>query len=579
MERMEAALKARLIFEKKVGPQVTYVFADEQVREFLYEEISIVRNRRYHLRIAQSIEDLYSKELKSHVNELAFHYLQAGNALKAAEYSIIAGDAAAGIYAIPVAIRHYTNAVELLEEAEPQVRLTILTKLGDAVFHMADHQKSVEYLGTAVGLAKQLGDAKMVADLHRRLAYSHWFTAGNREEALRHCGEGLKATENIGESVEEAALCQQMARIYAMSGEAGPAAKLCHQAIEISKKFDAWEVLAHAYQTLSFCLLPKEKDAIFAYREESLKISTEHNLDDPKCRAYTNLGAYYCYLKGDYKKAEEAYLKSTELSIKLGLRIYEAWNEGELSLHVYFPLGKWDECKRRASRVLETASELGELYVANPSLALAFIHLARGELDEAERLIDKVLPIADRSQWSEIATKCYEATSRLHSRKGNLSKALEMATRADSLASKPSRHNLGLAVEAKFWKIELQLNKGMIDEAERTLKELEDIADQIDETWAASFRFWARGRLESARNNWAIAAEELGTATRTLQEIGRKYDAANAMVDLASSLSRLGKAEEARAKLNEAKDIYRLLQSRPGLERASCLETEIGIGK
>lgn len=207
---LEKAVRAGLVKEKRIGSQVSFVFADEQARDFLYGELSIIRKRKTHAKIGQALEQLHEKSIDHHVEELAYHYVQGGEAGKAVEYSIKAGDRAARIYAHPEAKKHYTNALDLLEEGRLSERLEVLTRIGDSYLLHYTHQECVKYCTEAAGIAVQLKENRALARLYAKMGTKTWYEPALYAQALEYYREGLRVLGEEKDSPEEAAISQEM---------------------------------------------------------------------------------------------------------------------------------------------------------------------------------------------------------------------------------------------------------------------------------------------------------------------------------------------------------------------------------
>ncbi len=569
IELMESGLKARLVEEKQTGNQVVYVFADEQIRDFFYEEISLIRRRKFHLKVGQAIEELGQEYVKSHVDELAYHYLHGGDIVKAADYSVKAGDYAAKIYAQQEAIEHYANALELLEETQPEKRLDILAKSAYASYYLGDSSKCESFCKKAVELAENLGDIQRNAELHALLGYSIWSLKNDIQGALEILQEGLKVIERFESTVEEANICQMIGRIYMNIGEQQAAIQWCQRAIDIAKKSGANEVLAQAYQSLGLSLPIERKNEILTFLEESRRISVESRLEDPVCRVHVNLGSAYSFLKSDYRKAEDVYLNGIDYARRIGFLGYSEWMAGELAHYVYIPLGELDKCEQTALASLTVAQELGELYVLRAKLPLVFSNLYRGNLDKVESLLEEILPIAERSQWTELLLGCYEAAGRLHLEKKDFPNALEPLMKARELQFQGIFQ--GLFLQTMFVKLQVHLEAEQLGEAEETYHQIRDLATAIDEPWSTAFYHWASGIMAVSRQKTTESFDDLKEAAQVFRKVGRRYELARVLLTLAQTLRRLNRENEAKKALNEAEQIFREMGAKRDLEKISDL--------
>ncbi len=111
-----------------------YEFDHAKSREAIYEEISPPLKKGYHERIAEKME-AKSKNIKDlPVNDLAYHYAQAGNKEKAVEYALAAGEDALARFSNAEAAKHYYYVLGAVSESPEHIgeRTKALEGLGDA---------------------------------------------------------------------------------------------------------------------------------------------------------------------------------------------------------------------------------------------------------------------------------------------------------------------------------------------------------------------------------------------------------------------------------------------------------------
>jgi len=113
---IDKCLHARLVVDRHITGEEVYAFADTQLRDVLYEDISTVRRRRHHLKVGEAIENVYARKTDDYLEALAYHFLEGNDLSKAVDYAQKAGDKAAKLFAWDQARRYYETALKLMEK-------------------------------------------------------------------------------------------------------------------------------------------------------------------------------------------------------------------------------------------------------------------------------------------------------------------------------------------------------------------------------------------------------------------------------------------------------------------------------
>jgi ABC-type oligopeptide transport system substrate-binding subunit/ABC-type transporter Mla MlaB component len=113
LDALERAERAQLIEEVSTEGGGTFAFLHRLIPTTLVEGLRTLQRRRLHGLAAAAIEARHPDSFEA----LAYHYGQAGNAEKATEYLLSAGDRARALCVHQEAIDSYRQALELLKEA------------------------------------------------------------------------------------------------------------------------------------------------------------------------------------------------------------------------------------------------------------------------------------------------------------------------------------------------------------------------------------------------------------------------------------------------------------------------------
>jgi eukaryotic-like serine/threonine-protein kinase len=250
-DALSAAVRAGILAEDVSVPG-RYAFTHDLVRETLYQDMPAARRLALHRTIGLVLQALFDDDLEPHLAELAHHFTQSApldDAALAVEYSIRAGDGAAGLLAYEDAARHYTRALRLLpmlEHADGERCCAVLLRLGDVQWRAGNERQARRSFEEAAAIASRLGAAEMLA----RAALGHVVGGGlagiglvvtgmfGGETTDIHLLEQALAALPEGDSLLRAQVLARLAAALDRTDQADRQAALCKQAVGMARRLD-----------------------------------------------------------------------------------------------------------------------------------------------------------------------------------------------------------------------------------------------------------------------------------------------------------------------------------------------------
>ena len=270
VDTVDRAVESRVLVPRPRVGQEVYSFADNQVREVLYQDTGTARRRRYHLRVGEAMEKVHTRRPVEQYGVLAHHFLEGNDLEKAADYSIRAGDLAHGQAVFPRAQSHYQIAEELLEELEEesertahvhaQLGMNLVTRYAVAI-RSEGTQREIEYINRAIDLFVRLGNPRRAAVLHRTLGAAYNVGGGvaqDTQQALHHYQAAVDLMEAEEDSLEKAIAYDGLGVWNLFGGfELDRAEELARKALRIAEAIGDSDAMSQACTTLYLALLAK----------------------------------------------------------------------------------------------------------------------------------------------------------------------------------------------------------------------------------------------------------------------------------------------------------------------------------
>jgi tetratricopeptide (TPR) repeat protein len=210
--RLTNLVGLEILYEKTLYPELEYIFKHALTQEVAYESLLKQRRQEIHGRIARAIEGLYADRLPEHYELLAHHYGRSGNAEKAIEYLMLAGEKSNQNKAAQAACEFFREALRMVESAhislDPDKERRIHQGLAAASVDIGDINTALEKYRKAMEVCHQHGMIAhemeiLVGFAGARVWRSRLSTPMEREDAIRFYEERIARARDVGDKGAE----------------------------------------------------------------------------------------------------------------------------------------------------------------------------------------------------------------------------------------------------------------------------------------------------------------------------------------------------------------------------------------
>ena len=428
---VDAATIARLDGFLERDGQGRLRFRNGMIRDAAYEGLAYRMRARLHAAAGRAVEKL-SEDLEADSDTLSLHFWRGGDDQRTWTYSRMAGERAARAYANVDAAVLYQRALDAargLPSVTAEERLRLLVGLAEVRENAGLYDAALDALRQALALASD--DRERAAALLRQRAQVRQ-RAGSYTAALSEVRRGEKLLDGDS-SVEARRLRVRLASVRAgirtEQERLADARSVAEGYLDEARAVQENEALAQALALLDVTDNQRGDMTVGARTLEAIELMQEAGNLRRVYIGYMNLGVFR-FFSGDWDEAQQHYRRSQEAALAVGDTVGAAVVATNLA-EVLVYLGRLDEAEEvvgDAVRVLRVSGVAG--YAAYGGLQLARAVLARGDLQEAERLAEEVeqelVALGQRDSAAEAALVRAESLSR----QGRPDRALELVEAA-----------------------------------------------------------------------------------------------------------------------------------------------------
>ncbi len=597
LRAFEEVLARQLVREEKEHGRLLYRFTHALIRECLYQELSGARREQFHLRVAQELERAYPDSLQDYAAELAHHYQQAGelgSPERAFEYRVKAADRATSMYAHEEAASHFSQALEISEQA---VKIPLrdvaelLLKKGLAQVGAGDWISAAESWRQALSGYEAAGDREQTARVCRELAYL-LIWRGQGQEAISCVEKGL-ALVSAGSDVG-VALVAQKAGVHMLLGQASEALEAAEVAASQVSGMSDVDMKIKIASTVGLPLigyLACERAASLANEGEAWAGTVNNLYTATSCAGVQALAVAQL---GRLVEAAEISERILPLARRVGNHPVVAVGEAFRSMYKT-GRGEFEAAERQAEEALQLAREMSLVSALPSSLeAAAAPRLFTGRFEEAEERLKQLDVIFESVGRPALASPAWPRLVRLLLDRGDLEGAKEM------LAAKPEwlrpQEPLDLRLAAGLANLaELYLEVGYPDEAVGLKQALAAIIEHgVRIPYAPYFPLPYRllGMIDSIQSCWTEAESNFQKAMElceanglrvelgaTCRSYGQMFVARNEPGDIERAMSLLNRALRLYQEMNMNVYVERVLRARLDAQRSLAGQARLVYGR
>ena len=570
---IDELLAHRVLAETGDVDSIYYDFTHPLLQQVIYSELGQARARLLHASIAEALESLYGDKAFAHADELALHFARAHSqslARKAVRYLHAAGRAALEKYANREAADYLAAALDHIDR-DPTItdapREDIISTLARTRQRLGEYDAAMALWERARAEATQRGERRSLADIEHRMGLaSYW--SGKYSDALSRYEAGLKEGEHADPAtmvrlrLAKGIVLQDLGRLKEAQAEVEAALESA-----AASGVDNEALLSRVHRAL--LLLYAWTGPLDLARDHGRQALVHAEASGQRMLEWTaHWGmALLAGVSGDAEEVVTHIKTSERLADQMRSPLLPLWS-AELSVQYFSGVGDWDAAIETAERTIALAKTLNQKMLL-PRLYVwsGLIYLWRGADEKAKEYFDLAWKLAggekagslegagDRALDVPSIVPAHLGLASYHLAKGNPEEALRIGEAGLAIADRT-----GYVVWSLQWLLpmvgEAALTARDFDRAALHLARMRRDAGRLNHRLGLAYADACDGLLAWFRDGEPRRAIDLlRSSVEQLEAIPFPPQAARIRRRLAGALMEVGEREEGMRELRRAHDV------------------------
>jgi tetratricopeptide (TPR) repeat protein len=503
------------------------------IRDVAYEMLPKAVRARKHAEVGAFIERRAGERSEGVVALLAEHYGRAATLAaevrlpapelvelrgKALDFSEVAGDAAASLFANREALTYYEASAAFADAGDPAL-LRIAERCGDIELRLGRVEPAIEAWERCLAHYSEQNELEHVAELHRKIgaALAH---KGERKQAIEHHQQGINLIKDLPPSLALVRLYEEAAWLYMQVGDNMLAIYASEKALRLAETLGEARAASRAHGIFGR-VFGRIGDTVKARENLERAVALARDSDAGETvLALLALGHSLEHSEGDYEGAGACYEEALALAERIGDVPARIELQSALAQLAFYRCD-WPEVERASDAsagLAEREGLIGKLCLSNHSRGL--LRWRDSELEQSAQLFVRADQLAEQVGWSEVSFSALLGLAVTLRDRGDLPAAEETLGRALAVCERAGLIPQSIRVHAALALVcELA---GRDDAASEAAERATSLAARVHEPVGQACALEAQGIVAEP----AEAAEALEQARAAWERLGRRLDVA-----------------------------------------------------